>query len=164
MVGYVYNSCKKFIVDSEYYGQSKITIDHHRRQIDMYKDALHKKQAELSAIDREFKKLDKNLSNTELDDYVLEKLNERAKDLRKRREAVDAEIKQVMDEIRQSEEQIQNLQNDTKTEGLTIHEQSELFNKIIDKVTWKCEKRKRKGIIHIYFKNGYEIEEEISNK
>lgn len=164
VVGYVYNSCKKFITDSEYYGQSKITIDHHRRQIDMYKDALHKKQAELSAIDREFKNLDRNIANTELDEYILEQLNKRAKDLRIRREVVDAEIKQVMVEIRQSEQEINNLQNDTKTEGLTIHEKSELFNKIIDKVVWKCEKMKRKGIIHIYFKNGYEIEEEISNK
>ena len=164
VVGYVYDNCKKFIVDSEYYGQSRITIEHHRRQIDMFKDVLHKKQVELSSIDREFKKLERNLSNTELDEYILGKLNERAKELRIRREELDAEIKQVMDEIRQSEQDINNLQNDTKTEGLTIHEQSELFNKIIDKVVWKCERMKRKGIIHIYFRNGYEIEEKIPNK
>ena len=130
----------------------------------MYKDALHKKQVELSSIDREFKNLDRNIANTELDEYILEQLNKRAKDLRIRREVVDAEIKQVMVEIRQSEQEINNLQNDTKTEGLTIHEKSELFNKIIDKVVWKCERMKRKGIIHIHFKNGYEIEETISNK
>ena len=146
VVSYVYDSCKNFITDSEYYGQSRITIEHHRMQIDMFKDALNKKQVELSSIDREFKKLERNLSNTELDEYILGKLNERAKELRIRREELEAEIKQVMDEIRQSEQDINNLQNDTKVEGLNIHEKSELFNKIIDKVVWKCEKMKRKEI------------------
>lgn len=163
-VSYVYDSCKKFITDSEYYGQSRITIEHHKKQIDMYKDALNKKQVELSAIDREVKKLNRNIANTELDEYILRMLNEKAKKLRIRREELNAEVKQVMDEIRQSEEEINNLQNDTKVEGLNIHEKSELFNKIIDKVVWKCERMKRKGIIHIYFKNGYEIEETIPNK
>lgn len=164
VISYVYDSCKKFIIDGEYYGASRITIEHHRKQIDMFKDVLHKKQVELSSIDREFKKLERNLLNTNLDEYVLEMLNEKAKKLRIRREELDAEIKQVMDEIRQSEQDINNLQNDTKVEGLNIYEKSELFNKIIDKVVWKCEKMKRKGIIHIYFKNGYEVEEEIPNK
>lgn len=164
VISYVYDNCKKFIVDSEYYGKSKITIDHHQRNIEIFNNTLNKKQVELSSIDREFKKLERNLLNTNLDEYVLEMLNEKAKKLRQRREELEAEIKKVIIEIKQSEQEIKNLQDDTKTEGLNIHEKSELFNKIIDKVVWKCEKMKRKGIIHIYFKNGYEVEEEIPNK
>lgn len=144
-----------FIKTDEYYGKSKITISQLKEEI----TALNRKMSdyifERKEVKKEMTKIEKQIEVME-DEYILKLLDEKYSEVRAKKEEAENNIRELQKQVNKLEMRIGEISSTLPSEDkeLTLQEKSDLYNKIIERVEWCGEKRKKTGYLIIKFKNG----------